>query len=484
MTGVEPPPPCKVAAPSAHLQVFISTLSSSVAFTVSAITFRTYLLRICKCFTIAKQQDMTVLSADFISTWSHMKCKTKQRLAAAATVTGVVCGMLAQAAEPAHAATYLSVSLSSSSGPYEGVAYWNSAGNPVLSFDTAGAFVWATVNVNNVPETAPTEAPSFTTDNYSDDSPVWLIEFTDGGWLYGYPSNAGLGTANWEAARGNCSSTTLTPTYGTYTDMLAVLARDGCGGNVTSAQIYASGNQYPAIDTITNIQYNGETLAPGPGITVVNPGSQTGNVGTPITPLFIKAYSVKGDTIGSYDPDGLPPGLSIAGNGEITGTPTKAGTFTVTILAFDDAISAGQATFRWQINPKSSETYSGTIRLTKMGLCLDDRNNNPRNGAVVQVWQCNGLASQKWQVWSDGTIRHNGLCLDAENRGTANGTKVQLWNCTGAANQKWDTKSYRIHYDNPAAVNKVLDDTGHGGNGTQQQIWTNTGGANQIWATS
>ena len=62
MTGVEPPPPCKVAAPSAHLQVFISTLSSSVAFTVSAITFRTYLLRICKCFTIAKQQDMTVLS--------------------------------------------------------------------------------------------------------------------------------------------------------------------------------------------------------------------------------------------------------------------------------------------------------------------------------------------------------------------------------------------------------------------------------------
>ena len=59
----EPPPPCKVAAPSAHLQVFISTRSSSVALTASAITFRTYLLRISKCFTIAKQQDMTVLSA-------------------------------------------------------------------------------------------------------------------------------------------------------------------------------------------------------------------------------------------------------------------------------------------------------------------------------------------------------------------------------------------------------------------------------------
>ena len=104
--------------------------------------------------------------------------------------------------------------------------------------------------------------------------------------------------------------------------------------------------------------------------------------------------------------------------------------------------------------------------------------------AVVQVWHCNGAANQKWQVWSDGTIRHDGLCLDAENRGTANGTKVQLWACTGAANQKWDTRNWRIHYDNPAAVNKVLTDTGHGGNGTQQQIWTNTGGTNQIWATS
>jgi hypothetical protein len=60
---------------------------------------------------------------------------------------------------------------------------------------------------------------------------------------------------------------------------------------------------------------------------------------------------------------------------------------------------------------------------------------------------------------------------------------VQLWGCTGAANQGWDTRSFRIHYD-PAAVNRVLDDTGHDGNGTQQQIWTNTGGTNQIWGTS
>jgi len=162
----------------------------------------------------------------------------------------------------------------------------------------------------------------------------------------------------------------------------------------------------------------------------------------------------------------------------------NAGRYPITASYVGDGNFASSTSAAQYLTVAPSVTYSGTIRLTKMGLCLDDRNNSSSNGAVVQVWQCNGQASQKWQVYSDGTIRHNGLCLDAENRGTANGTRVQLWACTGAANQKWDTRNWRIHYDNPAAVNKVLDDTGHGGNGTQQQIWTNTGGTNQYWATS
>ncbi|HLK01096.1 MAG TPA: RICIN domain-containing protein [Streptosporangiaceae bacterium] len=129
-------------------------------------------------------------------------------------------------------------------------------------------------------------------------------------------------------------------------------------------------------------------------------------------------------------------------------------------------------------------TYAGTIRLHKPGLCLDDRLNSRTPSAAVQVWRCNGLASQQWQVMSDGTIRHNGLCLDARASGTANGVRIQLWSCTGAANQQWDTRGWRVHYDNPAASRKVLDDSASGGPGTQQEIYTNTGGANQVWATS
>ncbi len=167
-------------------------------------------------------------------------------------------------------------------------------------------------------------------------------------------------------------------------------------------------------------------------------------------------------------------------------TPPTAGTYTYTASYTSDSphvlSSTGSVTVT--VSPAPTRTYSGTIRLPKMGLCLDDRNNSASNGAVVQVWKCTGSPNQNWQVYSDGTIRHNGLCLDASGYGTTNGTKVQLWACTGAANQKWDTRDWRIHYDNPAADDEVLDDTGHGGNGTRQQIWTNLNGTNQYWATS
>lgn len=135
------------------------------------------------------------------------------------------------------------------------------------------------------------------------------------------------------------------------------------------------------------------------------------------------------------------------------------------------------------ITVNAAATYSGTIRLTKLGLCLDDRNNSSTPGAVVQVWRCNGLPNQRWQVVSNGTIQHGGLCLDARGNGTRPGTKVQLWTCTGGANQRWDTRGYRVHYDNSAASSQVLDDTAFGGNGTQQEIYTSNGGANQVWST-
>jgi hypothetical protein len=394
-------------------------------------------------------------------------------------------------ASSAGAATNLSVTLSASGTGASAV--WNSAGNPVLTVGTPSSTTYARITVNNVPSTAPASAPSFATNNYNAGSPRWVLQFADGDSLFGYPSNSRLGTSNWEvvaATSGSCSSLTHTPQYDTYANVLAFIQNNGCGGNVTAAFIVADGNQTAGTsDTITDISYDGETLAAGADVvTVTSPGSQTSTVGTAISTLQISASSSKGDAIASYAASGLPGGLSInTSTGAITGTPTTAGNYAVTVSATDNGGTNGAVSFAWLVNPgapTTTTTYSGTIRLPRLGLCLDDRFNSSTPGAVVQVWGCNGLSNQDWQVMSNGTIEHNGLCLDARGFGTTSGTKVQLWTCTGANNQKWDTGGWRIHYDNPAASSQVLDDTGWGRAGTQQDIWVNNGGGNQIWQTS
>lgn len=59
-------------------------------------------------------------------------------------------------------------------------------------------------------------------------------------------------------------------------------------------------------------------------------------------------------------------------------------------------------------------------------------------GAPVMLWDC--LRSAKdmhWTHFADGTLRTLGRCLDAPSGNTANGTRLQLWNCNGLAAQKF-----------------------------------------------
>lgn len=417
-----------------------------------------------------------------------MRARRKSLLAAGVAV-GLTTGTLLFA-NSASAATYLSVTLSASGTGASAV--WNSAGNPVLTVGTPSSSTYAQIQINNVPAAAPGTAPTFATNNYAAGSPRWVLQFSDGDSLFGYPSNADLGGSNWSvvpASSGSCHSVIHTPQYDTYAHVLAFIQAAGCAGNVTAAYIVADGGQAAGTsDTITAISYNGETLAPNADVvTVANPGAQTSTAGSAISTLQISATSSKGDTIAAYAASGLPAGLSInTSTGAITGTPTTAGNNSVTVTATDSGGTKGSVSFAWLVNPGSpggSAKYTGTIRLRKLGLCLDDRNNSAKPGAVVQVWGCNGRTNQQWQVMSNGTIQHNGLCLDARGAGTTSGTKVQLWTCTGGNNQKWDTGNWHVRYDNPAASGQVLDDTGWGRAGTQQEIYRNNGGANQIWAT-
>ncbi|WP_438822073.1 cellulose binding domain-containing protein [Actinocrinis puniceicyclus] len=92
------------------------------------------------------------------------------------------------------------------------------------------------------------------------------------------------------------------------------------------------------------------TANSGNTVTVTNPGTQTGTVGTAISGLQIQATdSAAGQTL-SYSATGLPTGLSISSSGLISGTPTASQSFHVTVTAMDSTGALGSTSFTWTIS--------------------------------------------------------------------------------------------------------------------------------------
>ncbi|MCS0604688.1 ricin-type beta-trefoil lectin domain protein [Streptomyces sp. LP11] len=77
------------------------------------------------------------------------------------------------------------------------------------------------------------------------------------------------------------------------------------------------------------------------------------------------------------------------------------------------------------------------------GKCLDVQGAGKTNGTPVQVYTCNGGASQKWQRWAtyDGgytLMNPNSFkCLEVLNGATADGTKIQIRDCGSGKAQQW-----------------------------------------------
>jgi hypothetical protein len=99
---------------------------------------------------------------------------------------------------------------------------------------------------------------------------------------------------------------------------------------------------------------NGITAFLGPPDTITVAKPPPGRLNTPqntATGLQVQATdSAPGQAL-FYYARGLPPGLTIdRATGSITGTPTSAGPYTVTVIVTDDAGSFGSATFDWGVS--------------------------------------------------------------------------------------------------------------------------------------
>jgi 1-phosphatidylinositol phosphodiesterase len=132
------------------------------------------------------------------------------------------------------------------------------------------------------------------------------------------------------------------------------------------------------------------------------------------------------------------------------------------------------------VNRNPGVTFSGALTSGISGKCLDDAYDGSSNGAVVDIYTCNGSAAQVWAPESDGTLRINGLCLDVNGAGTSKGTKVDLWSCNGGSNQQWTaTESGALV---SAQSGLCLDDPDSTTTDmTQLQIWTCNSTNAQVW---
>jgi hypothetical protein len=230
--------------------------------------------------------------------------------------------------------------------------------------------------------------------------------------------------------------------------------------------------------------------ATGNVVTVTDPGVQDEEAGTPVFLAMQALDSAAGQTL-TYSATGLPSGLSIdRASGHITGTlGSAASASTVTVTATDGTGAKGSVTFSMVVVKSLTTGYhgvSGPVHSNLAGMCMDDTGNATSNGTKVQIWSCNGKASQKWTFepggspGGAGTLTIHGKCLDIVNRGTANDTKVQLFTCNGGSNQQWLIDGTAGELFNPVS-GRCLTDPGGTKNGVQLWISDCTGQPDQGW---
>ncbi|HEY4460022.1 MAG TPA: putative Ig domain-containing protein, partial [Pseudonocardiaceae bacterium] len=222
------------------------------------------------------------------------------------------------------------------------------------------------------------------------------ISSTDGGSTWTAPTQlAGPMTLAW------LPNTTQGRMFGDYIST-SVLA----GGNAITVIPIAHAPSGSTFNMGMYAPVGGLPVGSGTGggntVTVANPGNQTGTVGTAASLQVSASDSASGQTL-TYSATGLPAGLSInSTSGLISGTPTTAGTSTVTVTATDTTGASGNTTFTWTISGTGGCTAPGQ-KLGNPGFESGNTGWSSTSGVIGQYGsQGEPTHSGTWDAWLDG----------------------------------------------------------------------------------
>ena len=138
----------------------------------------------------------------------------------------------------------------------------------------------------------------------------------------------------------------------------------------------------------------------GNTVTVTNPGSQTGTVGTAVSLQIHASDSASGQTL-TYSATGLPAGLSISSSGLISGTPTTAGTSSVTVKATDTTGASGSASFSWTISSSGGGCTAAQL-IKNPGFETGSASPWSLTPAVLNNSSAERAHTGSWDAWLDG----------------------------------------------------------------------------------